>query len=142
LFVPPGHALLFCVGLWLAAKLPAAITFLVPLCAAPFIVFLVASGIGTLDGILFFMLLACLYFGSAKKLYATMFIIALLLEICGTAFGNWRWATQETWFGLTSINPPLAAGAFYCVLDVLVVWTVKQWGAMKARRCAYAEGET
>jgi hypothetical protein len=28
------------------------------------------------------------------------------------------------WLGLTTINPPLAAGAFYCVLDLLVVTTV------------------
>jgi len=38
--------------------------------------------------------------------------------------GNWGWGANVPWLGLTTINPPLAAGAFYCVLDLLVVATV------------------
>jgi hypothetical protein len=31
------------------------------------------------------------------------------------------------WLGLAADNPPLAAGAFYCVLDLLVVTTTKRY---------------
>jgi hypothetical protein len=34
------------------------------------------------------------------------------------------WAQEAPWLGFTTINPPLAAGAFYCMLDMLVVATV------------------
>jgi hypothetical protein len=31
------------------------------------------------------------------------------------------------WLGLVTANPPLAAGAFYAALDMLVVSTVAAW---------------
>jgi len=66
----------------------------------------------------------CIVFGRAKKLYAVMFVLALAMEIFGTWLGNWGWHAAVPWLGLTTLNPPLAAGAFYCVLDMLVVATV------------------
>ena len=33
------------------------------------------------------------------------------------------------WLGLTQDNPPLASGAFYCVLDLLVVMATRRWVA-------------
>ena len=53
-----------------------------------------------------------------------MFVLALAMEIYGTWLGNWAWDIDVPWLGLTTINPPLAAGAFYCMLDLLVVATV------------------
>ena len=57
-----------------------------------------------------------------------MFVLALAMEIYGTWLGNWTWARDVPWLGLTAVNPPLAAGAFYCVLDLLVVATVARIG--------------
>ncbi len=124
LFVPPGHALLFMLGGLLAARAADWIVWLVPLAAAPFVLLLALSGTDTLGLVLFALYLACAVFGRAKKLYAVMFVLALAMEIYGTWLGNWSWDTAVPWLGLTTLNPPLAAGAFYCVLDMLVVATV------------------
>lgn len=124
LFVPPGHALLFVLGTLLAARLKDWINWVVPLAALPFVCLLLATGTGTLDALLFVLYLLCLRFGRAPRLYSAMFVLALAMEIFGTWLGNWAWAGREPWLGLTTINPPLAAGAFYCVLDLLVGATV------------------
>lgn len=128
LFVPPGHALLFTLGFLLAARVKDWIVWAVPLAALPCVLLLLATGAGTLDALLYTLFLACILFGSARRLYAVMFVLALAMEIYGTWLGNWTWTAQVPWLGLTSINPPLAAGAFYCVLDLLVVATVLRLG--------------
>lgn len=127
LFVPPGHALLFMLGGAIAVRAPSWIVWFTALGAAPFVVFLVVSGSSTLDALLFALFVLCIVFGRAKKLYAVMFVLALAMEIYGTLLGNWRWSAEVAWTGLTALNPPLAAGAFYCVLDLLVVSTVARW---------------
>lgn len=124
LFVPPGHALLFILGGLLARRAATWIVWLVPLAAAPFVLLLALTGTDTLGLALFTIFLACVVFGRAKKFYAVMFVLALAMEIFGTWLGNWSWKTTVPWLGLTTLNPPLAAGAFYCVLDMLVVATV------------------
>jgi hypothetical protein len=134
LFVPPGHALLFTLGIMLAPRLPAWIIWLVPSLMAPYALFAVIGGFDTIGGFLFLIFLLCLIFGSAKKLYATMFILSLSLEIYGTWLGNWTWVLQEPWLGLTSTNPPASAGAFYCMLDLLVVTTVTTVGWVDIKR--------
>ena len=133
LFVPPGHALLFTLGFLLAARVKDWIVWAVPLAALPFVLFLLVTGAGTLDALLFALFLACLLFSSARRLYAVMFVLALAMEIYGTWLGNWIWTADVPWLGLTSINPPLAAGAFYCVLDMLVVTTVARVRISPAR---------
>jgi len=130
LFVPPGHALLFMLGTILAARLKDWINWAVPLAAAPFISMLLVTGTGTLDALLFVLFLLCMLFGRAPRLYAVMFVLSLAMEIYGTVLGNWAWGAEVPWLGLTTINPPLAAGAFYCVLDLLVVATVARAGRM------------
>ena len=124
LFVPPGHALLFMLGRVLAERARDWIVWFVPLAAAPFVLLLAMSGIGTLDALMFALFLLCLLSGRASRLYAVMFVLALAMEIYGTLLGNWAWGAEAPWLGLTTTNPPLAAGAFYCVLDLLVVATV------------------
>ena len=123
LFVPPGHALLFMLGTALAARLSDRLAWAVPMLAAPFVILLSVTGSDTLGAPLFALLLLCMAFGSARKLYATMFMLALVMEIYGTWLGNWTWSPDVPWLGLTTLNPPLAAGAFYCVLDLLVTAT-------------------
>jgi hypothetical protein len=58
-----------------------------------------------------------------------MFVLALAMEIFGTASGNWTWVSTTPWLGLVTVNPPIAAGAFYCILDMLVVATVSAYRA-------------
>ena len=124
LFVPPGHALLFMLGGIIARHVDDWVEWVVPLAAAPFILLLAFTGIGTLDALLFALFMLCLLSGRASRLYAVMFVLSLAMEIYGVWLGNWAWAPQAPWLGFTTINPPLAAGAFYCMLDMLVVATV------------------
>ncbi len=123
LFVPPGHALLFTLGVMLAAHLRDWVIWAVPLAAAPLVIALAWSGADTLGPPLYALLVICMAFSRTRKLYAVMFLLALAMEICGTALGNWAWHGDVPWLGLNTLNPPLAAGAFYCVLDMLVVTT-------------------
>jgi hypothetical protein len=120
LFVPPGHALLFVLGLTLAPHLTNRVVWAVPLVAAPFVLLLALTGADTLGVPLYALFVLCLVVGRAKKLYAAMFVLALAMELYGTWLGNWVWVERAPWLGLATLNPPLAAGAFYCVLDLLV----------------------
>ena len=124
LFVPPGHALLFMLGNILARRVRDWIIWVVPLAAMPFVYLLAVTRLGTLDALLFALFLLCLLSGRASRLYAVMFVLSLAMEIYGTWLGNWTWAPEAPWLGFTTINPPLAAGAFYCMLDMLVVATI------------------
>jgi hypothetical protein len=126
LFIPPGHALLFTLGLLSAQKIPDWIVWYVPILFTPYMIFAVVTGVDTLGGMLFVTFIICLVLGQARKLYATMFILSLLLEIYGTWLGNWTWSLEVPWLGLTSTNPPISAGTFYCLLDLLVVSTTGQ----------------
>ena len=56
-----------------------------------------------------------------------MFVLALMMELYGTALGNWVWAAEAPGLGLTAANPPFSAGAFYCLLDLLVLLALKAW---------------
>ena len=79
------------------------------------------NGRDTLGPLLYLLFLACMALSPSRKLYATMFVLSLAMELYGTWIGNWAWSGAVPWLGLTADNPPLAAGAFYCVLDLLVV---------------------
>ena len=133
LFVPPGHAMLFVLGTILARHARDWIVWVVPLAATPFVLLLAVTGVGTLDALLFSLFLLCMLSGRASKLYAVMFVLSLAMEIYGTWLGNWTWATETPRLGLTTINPPLAAGAFYAILDMLVVATVTSLRPTPAR---------
>jgi len=121
LFVPPGHVLLFFLGTQLALRLPDRGVAWVAALAAPLIAALAWTGRDTLGPLLFALFLLCLWMSPSRKLYATMFVLSLAMELYGTWIGNWRWNGDVPWLGLTTANPPVAAGAFYCVLDLLVV---------------------
>jgi len=57
---------------------------------------------------------------ACAKLYATMFVMSAAMELYGTWIGNWTWSPEVPWLGLRTSNPPIDAGAFYCVLDLLI----------------------
>ncbi len=121
LFVPPGHVLLFFLGTRIAEHLPERTEWWVAALSLPVIALFAFHGRDTLGPPLFLLFLACLYLSPSRRLYATMFLLSLAMEIYGTWLGNWTWSGQVPWLGLTADNPPIAAGAFYCVLDLLVV---------------------
>jgi hypothetical protein len=126
-FVPPGHALLLMLGIIIAGRLRDWITWFVPLASAPAVLLLAFTGIDTFGLLLFAILILCMTFSHARKLYAVMFVLSLTMEIYGTWLGNWVWRPVVPWLELTTTNPPLAAGVFYCLLDFLVMSTVKAW---------------
>ena len=124
LFVPPGHVLLFCLGVEISRRLRDGAECWVALAALPLVAAFAFTGRDTLGPWLYALFLTCLVLSSSRKLYATMFVLSLAMELYGTWLGNWTWAARDPWFGFASDNPPLAAGAFYCVLDFLVVSAV------------------
>ncbi|MEO7812164.1 MAG: hypothetical protein ABIR73_09005 [Usitatibacter sp.] len=121
LFVPPGHVLLFFLGTQIARHIPDRGEWMIALLAAPLVALFAWNGRDTLGPLLYGLFFLCLLVSSQRKLYATMFVLSLAMELYGTWLGNWVWSSQVPWLGLRSDNPPLAAGAFYCVLDLLVV---------------------
>ena len=123
LFVPPGHVLLFFLGTQIAQRIPARGEWWIAALAAPVVLAFAWNGSDTLGPLLYALFLACMWLSPSRKLYATMFVLSLAMELYGTWIGNWVWAANVPWLGLSTLNPPIAAGAFYCVLDLLVVAT-------------------
>ncbi|RAH16321.1 MAG: hypothetical protein CMB56_000890 [Methanobacteriota archaeon] len=124
LFVPVGHYFLFDLGRKIAKKMKESMTFpiLVPL--IPFVLYGFWNGSDTSAIILLVLVLFFIRYGPQPRLYASMVWAALFMEILGTNLGNWTWANEVPWTGLTAWNPPLLVGAFYCFGDLLVNLTV------------------
>jgi hypothetical protein len=133
LFVPPGHVLLFFLGTQVAARIPDRGEWWIALAAFPVVMAFAWSGHDTLGPLLYGLFVACMLISPSRKLYATMFVLSLAMELYGTWIGNWVWAPRVPWLGLATLNPPIAAGAFYCVLDLLVVMATGR-NALSLRR--------
>jgi hypothetical protein len=129
LFVPPGHVLLFFLGMQIAARLPERAEWAIAIAAFPLVMGFAWTGRDTLGPLLYGLFVCCMVVSPSRKLYATMFVLSLAMELYGTWIGNWVWSGDVPWLGLRSDNPPLAAGAFYCVLDLLVVSVAGRVGA-------------
>ena len=122
LFVPPGHVLLLLLGLSLARAMPDSVALAIICGAGIYSLTAGAAGIDTLGVLLFGILLtASVAMPRQRRLYASTFVLALALELLGTWLGNWSWARDVPGTPLVTTTPPLAAGAFYCALDALVV---------------------
>ncbi len=122
LFVPPGHALLLMLGLSFARRMPefAARTILGG--AGAYTVLAAAAGLDTLAVPLYLMLaVSVLALPAHRRLFASSFILTLMLELYGTTLGNWVWPREVPWVGLVTTNPPAIAGAFYCTLHALAI---------------------
>jgi len=132
LFVPPGHVLLFYAGLVLAPRVPRAFVAVVPAAAVGYATFACINGFDTISIALIVMFVLCMLQPEGRRLYTVMFVASLMLELYGTWIGNWAWHRDVPYLGLTSANPPLAAGALYCALDVLVGLTMR--GPLRLRR--------
>lgn len=123
LFVPPGHALLFLAGCRARDLMPDWFPRAVLMSSTVAVLALVGIWGFTAELLWFGLFLAVFLLGKDRKLYAVMLVMALLLELLGTYLGAWRWTPEVPYFGLASSNPPLAAGAFYCFLDLWALAT-------------------
>jgi hypothetical protein len=136
LFVPPGHVLVFFLGTQIAARMPRGSEWWIAILALPVVALFAWQGRDTLGPVLYGLFLACMLLSSSRKLYATMFVLSLAMELYGTWIGNWAWAPNVPLLGHTMQNPPLAAGTFYCVLDLLVVVATGRITAAQAAKGA------
>jgi hypothetical protein len=127
-YVPPGHALLMTLGILLARRIPSWLIWLLPAVVLPYMVFGWWQGWDRIGALLYLVFLGCLAMGKARSLYATMFVLSLLLELYGTWLGNWTWRPLVPWLGMSNTNPPLCSGAFYCMLDLLVLASTRLIG--------------
>lgn len=125
LYVPPGHALLMTLGLLtLRSRLAAWAVPAACVAGSAWAVACMARGEDTLGVALFALFLLCVAGGRDRRLYAVMFALALAMELYGTAAGAWTWRAEVPGLGVSAANPPYAAGAFYAVLDLLVLAAV------------------
>lgn len=133
-FVPPGHALVFATGQAFAPR--AGPRFVRGVFIASLVGTLALARAGwTIDLLWFVLVLTCWTHRVGRPLYAVMLPLALSVEILGTAVGSWRWHETIPYFPLTSFNPPLLAGSFYCMLDLLVLGIGRLWW-MRTRACS------
>lgn len=141
LFVPPGHVLLFTLGLTFAPRIPRWMLPLVASAAAGYGVTTLVISLDTISAPFAALFVICMIFGSNRKLYATMFLVSLLMELYGTWIGNWEWQLWVPGTPLISANPPLCVGALYCLLDLSVVNSdrlIRKWRARSAVRMPVA----
>ena len=124
LFVPAGHYFLFDLGRIMAKKMNQSLALPILIPFIPMVAYGVYDGSDTSGLILLILVLVFTKFGPQPRLYASMAWAALAMEIVGTQLGNWTWANEVPWTGLTAWNPPLLVGAFYCFGDLLVNMTV------------------
>ncbi len=124
LFVPAGHYFLFDLGRIMANKMKQSLALPTLIPFIPMVAYGAYDGSDTSGVILLVLVLVFTRFGPQPRLYASMAWAALAMEIVGTQLGNWTWANEVPWTGLTAWNPPLLVGAFYCFGDLLVNMTV------------------
>jgi len=120
LFVPPGHVLLYALGRWISERWSASANAPMSGIVLAIAAFLAWRGVDELSAPLAVLFVVCMRFGPAPHLYAVMFVLALAMELVGTSLGNWTWQPVVPWLEWSTLNPPFAAGAFYCALDLLV----------------------
>ncbi|MFT3736775.1 MAG: hypothetical protein QM776_17485 [Rhodocyclaceae bacterium] len=125
LFVPPGHVLLFWFGMQTAQHVPGKLLDAVPAVSGIASLGLLVSGIDGLSLALWGLFMLACFLGrhwkvSSTRFYAWMFVLALVMEVFATRVGNWTWRPVVPVLGWSTLNPPLAAGTFYCMLDLLV----------------------
>jgi len=127
LFVPVGHYFLFDLGRRVARTIPERSPMLLILFLVPLVIYGAVKGTDTSAVLLILLTLGFVQWGPEPRLYASMVWLALFMELWGTYLGNWEWAANVPWTGLTAWNPPLLVGAFYCFGDLLVNLSVAKF---------------
>jgi hypothetical protein len=124
LFVPPGHVLLLMLGITMSQRISGRMANAILGSAAVYALAAAAAGIDTFAlPLLAALALISLLMPNHRPLYASTFIVSLVLELYGTWLGNWTWAREVPVIALVTTNPPGVASAFYAVLDALVAVT-------------------
>lgn len=124
-FIPPGHVFLFWLGVVYAPHLSRFFVGVVPVAAVAYAVYAITARFDTISVVLTGLFLLCWLQPQGRRLYSLMLVMALVLELYATWLGNWMWHANVPYFNLSSNNPPIAAGSFYCMLDVLVGLSVR-----------------
>ena len=127
LFVPVGHYFLFDLGRRVAKQIPERSPMVLILLLVPLVIYGAVKGTDTSAVLLILLTLGFVQWGPEPRLYASMVWLALFMELWGTYLGNWTWAANVPWTGLTAWNPPLLVGAFYCFGDLLVNLSVAKF---------------
>lgn len=137
-YVPPGHMLVFLLGASISRKMPKIITTVVPALAGLCVALSVYFGYDTISLVLFLFFIACLFAEKDMVAYSTMFMLCLVLEIAGTALGNWTWKETVPVWGISMASPPIGSGALYCVLDFCMYRIALAYWPIKARYIAFS----
>ena len=127
LFVPVGHYFLFDLGRRVAQRIPERSPMPLVLLLLPLVIYGAVKGTDTSAVLLILLTIGFTQWGPEPRLYASMVWLALFMELWGTFLGNWTWAANVPWTGLTAWNPPLLVGAFYCFGDLLVNLSVAKF---------------
>lgn len=127
LFVPVGHYFLFDLGRRVARVIPERSPMILIVLLVPLVAYGAIQGTDTSAVLLILLTIGFVQWGPEPRLYASMVWLALFMELWGTHLGNWTWAAQVPWTGLTAWNPPLLVGAFYCFGDLLVNLSVAKF---------------
>lgn len=122
LFVPPGHVLLYTMGLWLAKRVLSIVWLMVLFLFIPYAFYTYIYNIDRVSSFLFLVFIVLLFQKKNRSLFSVMFLMSLAMELLGTYLGNWQWVKEFRFIGISmsQTNPPFAAGVFYCLLDYLV----------------------
>jgi hypothetical protein len=120
LFIPAGHALVFTAASRMSAAAPPWLPAAVAVGFTGYAAGAALSGVDTFGLPWLAAFLGYLAWSADRRLCATLFLFALVIELYGTGLGGWRYFTREPWFGLTTTNPPVWIGAVYCTLESLV----------------------
>lgn len=146
LFVPPGHGLVYLVGLrtaeWLWAQRHQRSLVASAIAVSLGWALLGLSGwLGRIDvagAIAVAFLVVFLLRGRAPLLYAGVFFFVMFLEIWGTSWGTWYWAPTLPGLGIPDGNPPSGIAAGYVLFDIIALWSaphcLRAWEWMRARR--------
>lgn len=139
-FVPPGHVLMLMLGIALSRHITDRIALGAIGAAALYALGAAIGGFDTFAAALALVLLALsLALPAHRPLYASTFVLALVLELYGTWLGNWTWEYTVPGLGLTTTNPPALAGVFYATLDACVLGTMISLGGDRRRQAARPE---
>lgn len=149
-FVPPGHGLVYLVGVSLAllvAHRPAILLAAAIAGAAAWgaLGLTVLPATTDVSGAIGCSFLVLVLLRTRRPVYAGVFLAVAALEIYGTAIGTWTWAGTVPGLGLSQGNPPSGAASGYVVFDVLALWVTARVSrsalrGIRTRVQAYATG--